>query len=173
MAQYRKLPVIVHAHHWGGTAAGATPIIDWILSEGGTARYEDEENRIFVKTLEGVTYASPWDWIIKGTHGEFYPCKPNIFESTYEFWSGRGNGMKIQKAKVIESEVRCVRLDRKNLQAVAEWVSGQVLSMEMVDFRDGDGNWERAYLEDWIVQRTGRFSTYKHEVFNESFEVIQ
>ncbi len=37
-----------------------------------------------IKTLEGVMTASPMDWIIKGVNGEFYPCKPEIFEKTYE-----------------------------------------------------------------------------------------
>lgn len=37
-----------------------------------------------VRTLEGVMVASPDDWIIKGVNGELYPCKPDIFEKTYE-----------------------------------------------------------------------------------------
>jgi len=40
--------------------------------------------KISVKTLEGVITASPYDYIIKGVQGEFYPCKPDIFEQTYE-----------------------------------------------------------------------------------------
>ena len=35
-------------------------------------------------TLEGAHYAREGDWIIKGVQGEFYPCKPDIFEQTYE-----------------------------------------------------------------------------------------
>lgn len=37
-----------------------------------------------IKTLEGVMTADKGDWIIKGVKGEFYPCKPDIFEATYE-----------------------------------------------------------------------------------------
>jgi hypothetical protein len=37
-----------------------------------------------IKTLEGWLTVSPGDWIIKGVQGEFYPCKPDIFEQTYE-----------------------------------------------------------------------------------------
>ncbi|XGC82025.1 hypothetical protein ACES2L_05945 [Bdellovibrio bacteriovorus] len=37
-----------------------------------------------IKTLEGNIFASVGDWIIKGVNGEFYPCKPDIFEKTYE-----------------------------------------------------------------------------------------
>lgn len=37
-----------------------------------------------IGTLEGIHYASPGDWIIRGVQGEIYPCKPEIFEATYE-----------------------------------------------------------------------------------------
>lgn len=39
---------------------------------------------LIIKTLEGDMRAEKGDWIIKGTIGEFYPCKPDIFEKTYE-----------------------------------------------------------------------------------------
>lgn len=39
---------------------------------------------IFIETLEGKMRADMGDWIIKGVKGEFYPCKPDIFEATYE-----------------------------------------------------------------------------------------
>ena len=39
---------------------------------------------IAITTLEGIMIASPGDWIIRGIQGEFYPCKPDIFEATYE-----------------------------------------------------------------------------------------
>ena len=37
-----------------------------------------------IETLEGEMRADPFDWIIKGVKGEFYPCKPDIFAATYE-----------------------------------------------------------------------------------------
>ena len=40
--------------------------------------------RFFIQTLEGDMYVNKGDWIIKGVNGEFYPCKPHIFEKTYE-----------------------------------------------------------------------------------------
>ncbi len=42
------------------------------------------QNELDVETLEGVMHASVGDWIITGVHGEKYPCKPDIFEQTYE-----------------------------------------------------------------------------------------
>jgi hypothetical protein len=91
MAEYRKKPVVIEARQWDGTAAGATPIIDWILTGEHSARYHDETDdvpgartEIAINTLEGTITASPGDWIIRGVQGEFYPCKPDIFAATYE-----------------------------------------------------------------------------------------
>ena len=39
---------------------------------------------LYVGTLEGEMLADPGDWIIRGVKGEFYPCKPDVFETTYE-----------------------------------------------------------------------------------------
>lgn len=85
--KYRKKPVVIEAMQWKGGASGASPIIDWILDGGHTARYWEELHNgpaIMVDTLEGTMRAEPNDWIIKGVQGEFYPCKPDIFEATYE-----------------------------------------------------------------------------------------
>lgn len=47
--------------------------------------YEDADNPyMYIETLEGTMKASVGDYIIKGVNGEFYPCKPDIFEKTYE-----------------------------------------------------------------------------------------
>jgi hypothetical protein len=48
-----------------------------ILINGGMGGVE-------IKTLEGTMVANPGDWIIRGVKGELYPCKPDIFEATYE-----------------------------------------------------------------------------------------
>ena len=100
MAEYRKKPVVIEAEQWDGTAAGATPIINWILEGDSTATYREEKKEIRasngelaqiahpacirIRTLEGVMEAHPGDYIIKGVQGEFYPCKPDIFAATYE-----------------------------------------------------------------------------------------
>ena len=48
---------------------------------------DDNENGFFIPTLEGHHLASWNDWVIKGLKGEFYPCKPDIFEKSYEIIS--------------------------------------------------------------------------------------
>jgi hypothetical protein len=47
----------------------------------GVAGYD---GALYILTLEGVMRADPGDWIIRGLKGEIYPCKPDIFEATYE-----------------------------------------------------------------------------------------
>jgi hypothetical protein len=48
----------------------------------------EEREKIEIKTLEGTMTASRGDWIIKGVNGEFYPCKPDIFQKTYDIVEG-------------------------------------------------------------------------------------
>jgi hypothetical protein len=91
--RFRKKPVEIEAWQWGGSAQGATPIINWLLENGGTARYyapgewdngETLGSYLVIDTLEGRMLAGAGDWIIRGVKGEFYPCKPDIFAKTYE-----------------------------------------------------------------------------------------
>jgi len=56
--KYRKKPVVIEAYQ--------------------------TDVEVIIQTLEGDMKASPGDWIITGVQGEKYPCKPDIFESTYE-----------------------------------------------------------------------------------------
>jgi len=57
---YRKKPIVIEAEQ--NTSGGA----------------------VYINTLEGKMRANPGDWIITGVKGERYPCKPDIFEETYE-----------------------------------------------------------------------------------------
>lgn len=80
--KYRKKPVVIEAVQWDGMKV--SEVTDWVE----TAL---EDNTLFrmgcdviVSTLEGRMKASVGDYIIKGVNGELYPCKPDIFEKTYE-----------------------------------------------------------------------------------------
>lgn len=91
-AKYRKKPVVIEAMRFDGTPATGSPIIDWALSSDVTISFwcEDgeqcrkESHVLQVRTLEGTMTALPGDWIIRGVQGEFCPCKPDIFEATYD-----------------------------------------------------------------------------------------
>lgn len=58
---------------------------EFITTQDLRVNYEDPENPVLkIETLEGGMNASVGDYIIKGVNGEYYPCKPDIFEKTYE-----------------------------------------------------------------------------------------
>jgi hypothetical protein len=86
-----KKPVTITAVLWDGSSSEAYNIIEWVREHGGNARYKeanespDHKPRIEIVTLEGILAASPGDWIIQGVKDEFYPCKPDIFDQTYNY----------------------------------------------------------------------------------------
>lgn len=80
MAKYRKKPVVVEAvQYW--REENIHEVLDF-ANKG--MFYDLKTNEYYVKTLEGDMKVSKGDYIIKGVQGEFYPCKPDIFEQTYE-----------------------------------------------------------------------------------------
>lgn len=95
MPRYRKLPLVVEAERVPVYQEGGD--ITWYLNEsirigewcGGITHMmlQDDEHggpRIEIQTLEGVMWVRPGDYIVKGVHGEFYPCKGDLFVKTYE-----------------------------------------------------------------------------------------
>lgn len=79
--QYRKKPVTIEALQW--TGENLNEVRDFV-SEHLQFKHRSGVPRIYIKTLEGDLHASVGDYIIKGVNGEFYPCKPDIFEQTYK-----------------------------------------------------------------------------------------
>lgn len=74
--KYKKKPVIVEAIQWTGD--NTKEILDFCPIAIERKTY------LCIPTLEGNHLADKGDFIIKGVKGEFYPCKPDIFEKTYE-----------------------------------------------------------------------------------------
>jgi hypothetical protein len=90
--KFRKKPVVVEAVQFDGSMKSAE-WFTWEYARNVWPEFEESEafpgyakwtGRLCVETLEGIIYASPGDWIITGINGERYPCKPDIFEATYE-----------------------------------------------------------------------------------------
>lgn len=89
MAKFRKKPVVIDA-------VKASEVIEHAkksdcVSQESWIRKAIDENilsigtaEIFVKTDEGLMRADYDDMIIRGVKGELYPCKPDVFEKTYE-----------------------------------------------------------------------------------------
>lgn len=78
--KFRKKPVVIEAVQWKGNNP------EEIAALGGLRELEEDfmDNSLIIHTLEGEMKANINDWIIKGVKDELYPCKPDIFEATYE-----------------------------------------------------------------------------------------
>ena len=83
---YRKKPVEIEAIQFTGSDENYDEVVKFMGSENiaGECFIGNSCDAIFIKTLEGIMEASLNDYIIKGVQGEFYPCKPDIFEMTYD-----------------------------------------------------------------------------------------
>jgi hypothetical protein len=88
MPKFKKKPVVIEAiqytgkndfeiNNWTHGIAYGSPVLE-PTDKNPTGDY------LQIKTLEGIMTAIVGDWIIKGVNGEFYPCKPDIFEKTYD-----------------------------------------------------------------------------------------
>ena len=88
--KYRKKPVVIEAVQWNGL--NLKEVKDFV---GESLEYDIVDTawqvgkappvvHMVIKTLEGDHICTKGDFIIKGVNGEFYPCKPDIFEKTYE-----------------------------------------------------------------------------------------
>jgi hypothetical protein len=81
--KYRKKPVVIDAVEWTGANVKITET--FMQGSGAYIDYSEKQLGVIkIPTLEGVMAAKVGDFIIKGVNGEFYPCKPDIFEKTYE-----------------------------------------------------------------------------------------
>ena len=78
MKKYRKKPVVIEALQFDGKN------YEECLNLSEDIFMFDGDNYLNITTLEGTMKCSVGDYIIKGINGEFYPCKPDIFEKTYE-----------------------------------------------------------------------------------------
>lgn len=104
--RYRKKPVVIEAMRLVGTPPQMHSVYQWIerntlgsfeplaVLENRTPHpasgvsIDPNDGRIIIATLEGLHWANIGDWIIRGTKGEFYPRKPDIFEASYDLEDG-------------------------------------------------------------------------------------
>lgn len=80
--QYRKKPIVIEALLWDDSDEAADAVYDFM--EDASWSINAGTRKIDIVTLEGTMSTDIGDYIIKGVQGEFYPCKPDIFEATYE-----------------------------------------------------------------------------------------
>jgi hypothetical protein len=85
MAMFRKKPVVVEAHQFDGTVESKQKLeTEFGVTTVDSTSYDGKVLAWRIGTLEGPHEVKGGDWIIRGVKGEFYPCKPDIFEATYE-----------------------------------------------------------------------------------------
>lgn len=87
--KFRSKPVVIEARQFDGTVNSAVEIIKWAGDDCSKINYRLSEEKpprciLLVISWEGTMGAVKGDWIIRGTVGEFYPCKPEVFEKKYE-----------------------------------------------------------------------------------------
>lgn len=80
--KYRKKPVVIEAEQYMFGQSGPSDLIT--LLQKTPCDYYFAGESLFIRTLEGDMKADSGDWVIRGVKGECYPCKPDIFEATYE-----------------------------------------------------------------------------------------
>ncbi len=84
--KFRKKPVEIEARAF--VLEQAEDVARWCggryREEAKASDHTDVAIFLDIPTLEGIMTANRGDWVIKGVRGEFYPCKPDIFEQTYE-----------------------------------------------------------------------------------------
>ncbi len=86
--RYRKKPIVIEAMIYKGV--DSIPEAEKFVGDSfgiGSSAFDGKKYTmavVYIETLEGKMYISNGDYIIKGVQGEFYPCKPNIFEDSYE-----------------------------------------------------------------------------------------
>jgi hypothetical protein len=81
---YRKKPVEIEAFHFNMESLKELEELREFLKDADVDNNYLNEGKLYIETLEGTMCANEGDYIIKGVRGEFYPCKPDIFELTYE-----------------------------------------------------------------------------------------
>ena len=90
--KYRKKPVVIEAIQFETNNEVGSPnmdkLVNWMNQGKDKMVAWHNGTNIFIQTLEGEMQANVGDYIIKGVKGEFYPCKPDIFEMTYEIVEG-------------------------------------------------------------------------------------
>lgn len=149
MKQYRKKPVTIEAVQFDGL--NPTEIKDFVGENCEVEIYDNEVTppvaRIVIHTLEGDMEVSKGDYVIKGVKGEFYPCKPDIFQQTYE--SEEPDKSLEEAAEDIYKTPFGTRAE--DFIAGAEWQASQMpMPEDTVLFNKGVEEGKRLMMEDAV-----------------------
>lgn len=106
MAYYRKIPVVIEAMQYDGT--NATEVLQWI-TPGEALRVDGD---VVIRTLEGDMKTSVGDYVVCGVEGEYYPCKPAIFEQTYELVEDVYEILEAMESRRLGDEAMLLEMER-------------------------------------------------------------
>jgi hypothetical protein len=109
--KYRKKPVIIDAVELKFSTDSQDEIIQW----SNNTIQKGLDGGLRIPTLEGIMVANTGDYIIRGVKGEYYPCKPDIFEMTYELAST------LPQQEISDEEIN---MEAKNHHNYYEWSAG-------------------------------------------------
>ena len=133
--QFRKKPVVIEAVVWDGSnfeevlefiyGVNYKDKVDASFKEFETLRKNIIENGLKVDTLEGIMSASIGDYIIKGVNGEFYPCKADIFEKTYEVVDDNDRTITIEVVKGVAGD--SLYINNRRVSGEKPWGGGRVV----------------------------------------------
>lgn len=144
----RKKPVVVEAVQWNKT--NVVEVYNFLEDENVQAQFEVKaegknfyikfENgpcqlgTLMIKTLEGEHKASVGDYIIKGVNGEFYPCKPDIFEKTYDVVKEERFLHNLSKEELIAHAERMQKLYQEQKERADRLDKGLDKVMNFIDY---------------------------------------
>lgn len=166
--KYRKKPVVVETIKWtGGNLDEVKEFVgESLIYDFNDAAWEEGKGAPFIdlkiKTLEGEMSASYGDYIIKGVNGEFYPCKPDIFEKTYEIETG---------SMTFGQAFDMLRLDKCRGIRLPHWKEDVAIKIQWA-LPDGTSEMTEAYL--YVQSRYGRvpWKETMIELFSNEWESV-
>lgn len=139
--KFRKKPIVVEAIKYEKTHIGRA------LDFCNLLRYNPHDNEYYVETLEGCMKVTEGDFIIKGVNGEFYPCKPDIFEKTYEKLDEEIQINKVKKFKISFEFEPCYDWSKTDVKEMVEKAMDPIYHLG--DASIGEINVEEIEVEEW------------------------
>ena len=155
MQKFVKKPVVVEAIQYNGI--NITEIESFLVSKLPTVWSSVEDTQLIIPTLEGDMKVSKGDYIIKGIKGEFYPCKPDIFKSTYNVVEDN-NGILSEGEKRVRTTFNVLSLETVDI--------AKQLMAEAINLLSRDQNDVASYYYDSIntTQYRELSADYQREV---------
>ncbi|WP_341719966.1 hypothetical protein QQG74_09770 [Micromonospora sp. FIMYZ51] len=97
--KFRKKPIEVEAMQLIDDLGNHMTVANWVKENGGEVFVPPLAPCLYIETLEGRMRADIGDYVIRGVKGEFYPCKGDIFEATYERVAADGSGVSVSEVR--------------------------------------------------------------------------